>query len=234
MNLALTLDYELWGDGTGSVFDEIIYPTDRFLALCDEFAIKATIFFEVVEYWKIKEEFNSGNSMGYAKDPALAMEDQIIRACRAGHDIQLHFHPQWLNAYFDAGKWQVEKSCWKLYQVPLVSSKEFTLGLSELINKGKKTLEKILKPVNPRYECNIFRAGGYNIEPSKHIVSALKSNGFKMDSSVFPGGYAHDELSEYDYRSVKVDDSYWYCGENQYLRRALLPLVSLSCRFMRL
>jgi len=64
-NLCLTLDYELFGSGKGDVFQHIIEPTYRLLNICAEHDIKLTIFFEVVEYWKIKENYDKGEHMGY-------------------------------------------------------------------------------------------------------------------------------------------------------------------------
>ena len=100
MDIALTLDYELFGNGSGDMFEDVIYPTEEILTIYDKTNVKSTIFFEVVEYWKLREAWDAGNKMGYKKDPALAMKDQIIKAFQKGHDIQLHIHPQWLNAKY--------------------------------------------------------------------------------------------------------------------------------------
>ena len=69
----LTLDYELFGNGSGDVFKHIIDPTYKLLALADKYNVKFTFFFEVIEYWKLKEEWDKGNSMGYSKNPIEAM-----------------------------------------------------------------------------------------------------------------------------------------------------------------
>src|SRR5690606_25811383 len=104
MNLILTFDYELYGDGSGDVFQHMIDPTNRILSVCDENNIKTTIFFEVLEYLKIKKEWEAGNQMGYIKNPVEAIKIQLQEAARNGHDIQLHVHPQWVNAKFVGNK----------------------------------------------------------------------------------------------------------------------------------
>jgi hypothetical protein len=114
MNLILTLDYELWGDGSGNVFHQIIEPTNRILNICDENKIKITIFFEAIEYLKLKDEWEKGNSMGYDKNPIKAIEAQLQNAALNGHDIQLHIHPQWVNAKYVNDKWEVDFSNWRL------------------------------------------------------------------------------------------------------------------------
>ena len=76
----MTLDYELFGDGSGNVFDNIIDPTERILSLCKDFNVRITIFFEVFEYLKLKHEWELGNKMNYSKNPAAAIKNQIKRA----------------------------------------------------------------------------------------------------------------------------------------------------------
>ena len=77
MDLALTLDYELYGDGSGDVFEDIIKPTEILLSLLDKHKIKITIFFEVVEYWKLDNEWKNGNKMNYTKNPVEAIKNNL-------------------------------------------------------------------------------------------------------------------------------------------------------------
>ena len=124
---ALTLDYELMGNGSGDIYELMIEPTDNFLKICDEYNIKSTIFFEVVEYWKIKEAFNKGILHNYKTDPTLEIEKQLQNAVKKGHDIQLHIHPQWLNAKFINGKWVVDDKLHRLPDLARLKENSFTL-----------------------------------------------------------------------------------------------------------
>ena len=99
-NIIFTLDYELYGNGSGDVFRHIIEPTEKILDIARKYNAKFTIFFEVIEYWKLKEEWRKGNRMGYNRNPIEAMEQQLKQAFMQGHDIQLHLHPQWIDAYW--------------------------------------------------------------------------------------------------------------------------------------
>lgn len=208
-SLVFTLDYELYGNGSGNVFKHIIEPTKRLLAIADAYGLKYTFFFEVIEYWKLKEEWNKGNNMGYGDNPIKAMENQIREAYRKGHDVQLHLHPQWVDAYWQNGKWIVDHEKWRLggYQG------EGDDSLVNLLKRGKQTLENLLKPVNPDYQCIAIRAGGYNIQPSKEIVAAMKETGLLVDSSIYPGGKETGVLSNYDYSSIDPDLGIWHVGE---------------------
>ncbi len=212
MDLALTLDYELWGDGSGHMFRDVIEPTKKILDLCDLYNAKITIFFEVVEYWRIRQEWKSGNSMGYTSDPSVAMKKQIVDAYRNGHDIQLHIHPQFLYAKFEDGVWKTDDK-WCMKDIPLNGD----MNLKKILSEGKRTLEDILKPISSSYICNIFRAGGFNILPSENIVKILEELKFKVDSSVYAGGYEINNESNFDYRNIKNTIPYWPINNNNVL-----------------
>lgn len=214
MDLILTLDYELYGDGSGDVFETMIDPTNNFLALCKRHGIKSTIFFEIMEYLKIKEEWNKGNKMNYTANPAEAISDQIIEAYKAGHDIQLHIHPHWINAKYEDNRWLPDSRYWKLTNVPLTGDENFPLGLEELLKLGKESIEAILKPIDPDYKCNIFRAGGYCMTPSDKVVASLINLGFIADSSVIPGAYLNNEFYFYDFQHISSEMPFWWINES--------------------
>ena len=207
--IVLTLDYELFGNGSGSVFYHMIEPTEKLLCIANRYGAKITFFFEVIEYWKLKEEWDKGNSMGYYENPIAAIENQIRNAYKQGHDIQLHLHPQWVDAYWKDGKWVVNMEKWRLggYQ----GDGEYSMA--NLFKRGKQTLEDLLKPVNPDYECIAMRAGGFNIQPSREVVIAMKDSGLYVDSSIYSGGKETGLLSNYDYTGIGVEKGSWHVDE---------------------
>ena len=214
MNFVLTLDYELYGDGTGSVFSHIIEPTNNILDICNKNNIKVTIFVEAIEYLKIKNEWNKGNTMGYSKDPVKAIEEQLINAALNGHDIQLHIHPQWVNAIFENGKWKVDLSNWRLGDF----NSDGNYDIEALITDAKEEVEELISEVIPNYKCIAFRAGAFNIMPSHQVFEAMRATGLKVDSSVYPGGYENGELSRYDYRNVPLELDFWWGSKEDITR----------------
>lgn len=210
ISLVLTLDYELWGDGSGNLFQQIIIPTNSILNICKENKIKITIFFEAIEYIKLKEEWEKGNSMGYNKNPIQAIEDQLQKAALDGHDIQLHIHPQWANAEYSNGKWEIDESNWRLGDFRIESD----YSVENLIRDGKEALESIITTVLPEYKCFALRAGWYNIMPSRKIYTAMQNLGLKLDSSIYPGGYETGEIRRYDYRKIPLTLDYWWADSN--------------------
>lgn len=230
--ILFTLDYELYGNGTGDVFQHIIKPTEELLAIARRHDIKYTIFFEVVEYWYLKHEWEQGNKMGYTESPVLAMEEQLREAYLQGHDIQLHLHPQWIGAVYRDNQWVLNLSNWCLGQY----QGEGKDSLLNLLKRGKETIEEIIRPVDPLYSCIALRAGGYNAQPSEEIVRVMRQIGLKVDSSIYPGGFESGSLSNYDYTAVAPDLGHWYV-ENQLEYPAPrttdiveLPIVSFPIR----
>lgn len=209
MRLILTLDYELYGNGEGDVVKHIIEPTRRFIEICNSYNVKATIFFEVMEYLKIKEMYESGVSMGYDENPAILIEKQIIAVHEEGHDIQLHVHPQWVGAKYRNGTWKINPKYWPLGNVPLHESEDCETGLKDLLKMGKSAIENIINRVDPSYRCEILRAGGLNIYPSENILAAMRLAGLKADSSVVPGASRNSEYAFYDFRKISNDIPYW-------------------------
>lgn len=208
-SLILTLDYELYGNGSGNVFSNIIEPTNALLEIAQKYGVHFTFFFEVIEYWKLKEEWEKGNTMGYVENPIKAIEEQLCRAYRMGHDIQLHLHPQWVDAYFGNQSWHVNNKEWKLGTYCRTGD----FSLENLLRKGKRTIAEILSPVCNDYQCIALRAGGYNVQPSFDIVRAMKKTGICIDSSIYPGGKESGTLSVYDYTAIAQDKEYWRTGD---------------------
>ncbi len=207
--ILLTLDYELYGNGSGNVFKHIIEPTERILSCVEKFGARLTVFFEVIEYWRLKEEWERGNRMGYAQNPITAMEEQLRNLYRKGHDVQLHVHPQWIDAKYEDNAWSVNLDAWRLGGFH--SNDGWTI--ERILREGKLCIEYIIHPVDKNYKCICLRAGGYNIQPSAEIVQAMKNVGLVADTSVYPGGKETGNLSCYDYTNIPIDIGYWYCTD---------------------
>lgn len=234
--ILLTLDYELFGNGSGNVFEHMIYPTERMLEIAKKHVAKITFFFEVIEYWRLKEEWDAGNSMGYKTNPITAIEKQICEAVKDGHDVQLHLHPQWVDAKWLNGCWVVNMDDWRLGEYKKVGED----SLDELLRRGKETLEQMIRPIKSDYVCNALRAGGYCIQPSGEIVKSMRKYGFRYDSSVYPGGYEDGQLQRFDFRGLPDDIGWWYCLDkveksvSKETEIVELPIVGMEVtRFMK-
>ncbi len=208
-HLILSLDYEVLGNGAGDVRRDVVYPTGRLLDICDRHGAKMTIMFEVGEYWAFERyDEQLQHDLGYS--PFRAMKEQVIDATRRGHDVQLHLHPQWIDAEYDKSSWQLRNSYWRLADLPdgLGSEKQVT-SIVGALHRGKQTLENMLQPVKTDYECACFRAGGFYAQPSRHIIRAMKRIGLRADSSVVKG-FRKTEPFVVDYSQVETSKAAWW------------------------
>jgi len=195
VHLILTADYEIFGNGSGDVRCCLISPTNRLLDVCDKYGAKLTLFFEVCEYWAFKRAKAEGKLNHLNYDPAAEMAHQAQEAVRRGHDVQLHFHPQWLNSRIEDGHWKVDFSRWRTSSL----DEEDIVGI---FRRGKQTLEDLLRSADPPYRCVAFRAGALSIQPEDNVLAAMREVGLHADSSVAPGFKSIDGLQSYDYCDV--------------------------------
>ena len=73
-----------------------------------------------------------------------------------------------------------------------------------MLKRGKDTIERL---IGDNYQCEVLRAGGYNIQPSETLIKAMRQVGLRADSSIYPGGKETGSLSRYDYSMVKDNRS---------------------------
>jgi len=217
IDLILSLDYEVFGNGSGDVRRDMIEPTRRLVQLCDAHGAKLTIFLEVAEYWAIQEAEKDGAlSLGYSA--SLEIEEQIRNAVLRGHDVQLHLHPWWIGAAFEDGRWRLRPELRRLSDLPGGIDVEGGVdSVAEVLSRGKETLEGLLRPVDPAYECVAYRAAMFWGQPSESLIAGMKQAGLAADSSVVNGMYETDPVPT-DYRDAEAGTGYWWTGSDNISR----------------
>lgn len=196
--LLFSSDYELYfGENYLSEREVLIEPTEHILRAFEEEGIPMTLFADVASVWRY-------HSLKVKSDYILLFEEQLRQAIRQGHDVQLHLHPHWMTSKFDGKRWEMDESKFKLSDLGYGGRKVQSLeSADELIIRGKEYLERLLRPVDPSYQCIAFRAGGYGIQPNdKELIGALLSAGFKIDSSIVPGMFFKSNVNQIDFRRV--------------------------------
>jgi hypothetical protein len=198
--LLFSSDYELYfGENFFSEREVLIDPTQRILEAFEEEGIPMTLFADVASVWRY-------HSLKVESDYILLFEEQLRRAIHEGHDVQLHLHPHWMTSTFDGNKWEMDESKFKLSDIGYGERKiQSVESAEELIIRGKKYLEGLLRPVAPSYRCIAFRAGGYAIQPNeKELISTLLSAGFIIDSSIVPGMFFKSNVNQIDFRKIPL------------------------------
>jgi len=172
MKIFLTFDYELFfGDQSGSVEKCMIEPTNELFGLARERKIFYTFFVDV-GYLIAAEKYDE------LKTELDQVKDQVRLMVTRGHDVQLHIHPHWEKAKYEAGKWEMNtKGAYKLSDF---QERDFT----RIIKDYKTYLEELIGR-----EIDAFRAGGWCIQPFHLFEKVFKEVGLRIDSSVISGGY---------------------------------------------
>jgi len=192
IDIILTADYEIHGNGQGKFEDFCYRPTEMMLNIANRFNVKITLMVEMEHYFAMKKHPK------VFKNELFLFEKQLNRAIAEGHDIQLHLHPQWLNATYDDGIW---KFPYTAKEIALLCN-DYEAAYSR-IKEAKNWLENNLKIIDRNYECIGFRAGYFQMQPSFNIARALVDNGIICDTSVAKGMYRNNEsVGKIDYRSV--------------------------------
>jgi len=202
LNICMTADHELF-TGVNFVNEEevLIKPTEQLLTTLEAHQIPLTLFTDVCSierYRKILPESSFPDMI----------EAQLKRAVAAGHDVQLHLHPHWIDSEFTEGKWVTKYDRFRLHTWGF-ESKTGTADASTIIRWGKIYLEALLRPVNPSYHCLSFRAGGWCLQPEEPLLKALISEGIRIDTTVYRGGYVSYEDKWFDFRKAPDVASWW-------------------------
>jgi peptidoglycan/xylan/chitin deacetylase (PgdA/CDA1 family) len=190
-----TLDYEVYGNGEGSLRDLVLDPTRRLAELFQEFGAPFVVFAEALEFAKMEET---------QSDPDTAEVRAQLRELRAaGHEIALHLHPWWANARYEDGQWRLD---WSERSICTLEPERVEAIVSGAIGYLRAGLE------DPSFTPLSFRAGAWAMQPSRVIANVLGRHGVRVDSSVFKGGRIHD--LGVDYRPALGNDGFWRFGSD--------------------
>lgn len=122
--------------------------------------------------------------------------DQIKSLVAEGHDCQLHIHPHWEDSTHNGIDWVMNTTRYKLV--------DFS---DEEIERIVLEYQQILKEITKK-NVNIYRAGGWCLQPFSRIQKAFEKAELKLDSSVFPGGKFTSGNYYYDFTNAP-DKSTW-------------------------
>ncbi|MEE9270747.1 MAG: hypothetical protein V3V49_10860 [Candidatus Krumholzibacteria bacterium] len=178
LTICPTADYEIYLGKNHLPVEEVLFePTRKLLEVWAEFDIEATLFPDICSVWRHREL----SVPGYAD----VFEAQIKQAAAAGHDVQLHLHPEWRLAEYEDESWRFKPQTHALHDLGFTENDP--AGARALIRRGKAYLEDLLSGDNPEYRCVAFRAGGWLLQPEAELVAALLAEGIRADTTVTPG-----------------------------------------------
>jgi len=95
IELIFTVDYEIYGNGQGSLRDLVYEPAESLKLLFKKHNAPLVIFVEAAELEMIEAE---------GTDQAIDLvKQQLTNFYKGGVELGLHLHPQWYNAKYEDG-----------------------------------------------------------------------------------------------------------------------------------
>lgn len=185
-----TVDYEIYGDGEGSLRELVYEPAQRLKEIFLRRNARLVVFVEVAELEMIEAK---------GTDPAIDMVKRQVRDFyREGCELGLHLHPQWYNARYEKGRWLLDYSEYNLCTLPRER-------IIQIVDCSIAYLRKLVD--EPKFIPFSFRAGNWLFQPTCTAANILAERGIKVNSSVFKGGFQHQH--HLDYRKAIRNGYYW-------------------------
>lgn len=195
IEIVFTIDYEIYGNGDGSLKELVYEPTEKLIEIFKEKKSRFVAFVEAAELEIIEERGSDGH--------AEKVKHQIRRMHMGGFEIGLHLHPQWYNAKYEMGQWQLDYN-----EYNLCALSEARIG--QIVDRSLKYLRDATGESD--YTPLSFRAGNWLFQPAETASRILAERGIKVDSSVFKGGLQTQQ--NLDYRQALRNGYYWRFLEN--------------------
>lgn len=190
-----TLDYEIYGNGKGSLRNLVLDPTRRLADLFQGFGTPFVVFAEAVEFAKMEEA---------RSDPDTAAVRSQLRELRAaGHEIALHLHPWWVNARYEDGRWRLD---WNERNICTLAPDRMESIVAEAIRYLRQALDE------PSFAPLSYRSGLWLMQPTSVIAKVLARHGVRVDSLVFKSGRVHG--LGLDYRPAVRNSGFWRFGSD--------------------
>lgn len=195
--VVFTFDYELFlGIRSGTLNKCIIKPTDEILTLFKRYSGRGIFFVDAPYLLTLKKHNHPDFSI---------IAQQIQDIIKAGSNVELHIHPQWLDAYqADDGTWAF--SSFDKYRLHDLSEND----RRDLFTKSIAILHDIIHEVDASYKITAFRAGGWCIQPFEKLKDLFKDHGLIYDFSVNPGKASTSGAYAYfDFRNADTRRDHW-------------------------
>ena len=187
VHLIVSVDYEVFGDGSGRVDCCVLEPARRIAEAVTSYGGRLSIFVDVCE-------FQAMAAHPATEAAATAVVRQLRSLSRDGHRLELHLHPQWTgDVRLADARWRLDVGRWRIGDRPEPE-------VRQLVREGVQWLASVSDAAGRDPGPVAFRAGGWCVQPSAAVLGVLADAGFRVESSVAPGLWTAERQGWYDFR----------------------------------
>ncbi|MCX6271835.1 MAG: hypothetical protein NTU44_11555 [Bacteroidetes bacterium] len=190
--LVLAFDHELPLGGITGTYDQAIFePTRQVIESANKLGVKVCLFTDILSLLFFRKHLVPEFTEPYTRQLQYALE--------CGHEVQLHLHPHWIDTRLENGRFVPSGS----FGLGDFAGKGYPGNIEGIVAQGVQELTAICRTVRPDYQCIAFRAGGFNLHPeTSRILTALHSQGIRIDSSIPRDFYYRSAFSEINYKNT--------------------------------
>lgn len=201
--VCISFDYELFmGENYLDEKKVLIEPTRILSDMLAAEGISGSFFADVccpMQYRKLEKT-----------DFPMLFDSQIKDLTKAGQDVQLHIHPNWLKTTKVGRYVEFDNKYYRLHNW----KDDNPNAIAEIIHNGIEYLYDLITPIDSKYKCVAFRAGGYCLQPEDCLAEILYKEGIRIDSSVCPGFSYSGYGMYYDYGSIPPCSNFFFSSEH--------------------
>jgi len=161
-------DFEVMGNGLGNVADLQYLPALSLMNIAEKYNVRITFMVDVAHQLALKAH----SEIPEIRLQSTLWDETLILMKERGHDVQLHLHPQWINATFKHGYFYLDNN-WNIGRyAPKIQQK--------LIVDSVKYLNSLLCKKFPKYKVCAFKAGSWGLQPSINLQVEFEKNGIHI------------------------------------------------------
>ncbi len=196
-NILIEDDWEVMGNGLGNVAQLQYLPSMFFMKLARRLGVKLTFMVDVVQQLEYNRHIQSDYNIRLQKN----LWDDSVRLMKSyGFDVQLHLHPQWMNAkkendfFFLNDNWNFGRYS--------------DADQDRLISESVNYLHELLRPIDPAYKVVAYKGGSWGLQPSGSLLKNMEKHGIRIVTGVRQGMYLPG--NGVDYRSLEEPTMPYY------------------------
>lgn len=185
-------DWELSGNSLGNVASHQYIPSLIFMKMAKKLGINLTFMVDVAQQLEFNKHIDEDPNFRLQKN---LWDDSVLLMKEYGFDVQLHLHPQWLNASLNGDLYYLNRN-WNIGKYNSVSQKA-------LIHNAINYLHNLIRKIDPDYEVHAFKGGSWGLQPSDTLFNILEEEGIRIVIGVRKGMYIPE--NGVDYRNLEEE-----------------------------